>query len=65
MTKLQFRVLELSSATIMMLMAGGLVHLITDEPFMSDFTAGGVFAILVLRGIDVMRAATNQWPEND
>ena len=62
-TRLRFRLLEMVLCSIGLIVFGGLLHLVEDQPFMTEFLAGGATAAFILRGIDALRAATGQWPE--
>ena len=63
-TRLRFRIAEMLIAPPIVLLCDGLMHLTEGKPFMSEYLWGGVFAIFLVRGLDVLRAARKQWPEN-
>jgi hypothetical protein len=49
---------------VALVIVDGLIHLSEGAPFMNDFLAGGAAAVFIVRGMDVLRASTGQWPEN-
>ena len=64
MTRFQFRLMEMVSCSVGLIIFDGLLHLSEGRPFMSEFLIGGASAAFLLRGIDAVRAVTGQWPEN-
>jgi hypothetical protein len=65
MTRLKFRLMEMITYSVGLIVFDGLHHLATGGPFLSEFLIGGASAAFLLRGLDAVRAATGQWPENE
>ncbi len=64
MTRFRFRLLEMVLCSVGLIIFDGLIHLSEGAPFMSEFIAGAAAAAFLLRGLDALRAATGEWPEN-
>jgi len=64
-TRLRFRLAEMVIAPLALCLVDGLIHRMVGEPFMTEFLAGGVLAVVFIRGIDALRAIQHRWPETD
>ena len=63
-TKFRFRVVEMVLAPIGIILIDGGLHYIEGRPILNEYLWGACIATLAIRGIDALRAFTNQWPEN-
>jgi hypothetical protein len=62
-TRCRFRLAEAILGGLGFVIIDGLMHLSAGEPFWSQFLAGGVAAVVILRGYDALKAYNHVWPE--
>ena len=65
LTRFRFRIVEMILAPTALVLVDGMMHIVEGRPFMNEFLAGGMTAVVLIRAMDAMRAAQNRWPEFD